>query len=139
VRWSATCRRAEPGFTLIELVVALAVVALGLSFVLPRLTQWVDRLAFSLRQQRFEEALARLGGEAKRSGRTIVLNSVNPAGNAGDPPPAIELPSGWIMTVEPPIAFRYDGLCTGGIVRLRFPAGMTAYRLEAPYCRPEAM
>ena len=137
VKPSAIFRRADAGFTLIELVVALAVVALGLGFVLPRLTQWADRLVFSMRQQQLEDALAGLGNSARRSGRTIILRSANPGG-AGEPSP-IELPSSWVLTVEPPIAFRYDGLCTGGIVRVRFPGGETAYRLNAPYCRPEAM
>jgi len=103
VKRSATSQRVDKGFTLIELVVALAIIGLGLSFVLPRMMAWVDRLAFSTRQQQFE------------------------------------LPSSWSLTVEPPIAFRYDGVCTGVKVRLSFPAGERSYRLQSPYCRPEAM
>jgi len=34
-------------------VIALAIAGLGLTIVLPRMTAWVDRLAFSMRQQRF--------------------------------------------------------------------------------------
>lgn len=132
------CPRVDQGFTLIELVIALAVVGLSLSFALPRLTTWVERLAFSMRQQRFEDALSELGSTARRSGRTVILRSTNPVPNAAEPSP-IELPSGWVLNVEPPIAFRYDGICTGGTVHLNFPAGQQTYRLQAPYCRPEAM
>ncbi len=119
-------------------MVALAIVGLGLTFVLPKLTAWVDRLAFSMRQQRFEDTLAELGSSARRSGRTVVLRSINLALNSAEPSP-IELPSNWTLTVEPPIAFRYDGICTGGTVRLKFPAGERIYRLQPPYCRPEAL
>ncbi len=134
----ATSPRVDQGFTLIELVIALAIVGLGLSFALPRLTTWVDRLAFSMRQQRFEDALAGLGSRARRSGRTVILRSTNVVPNSTEPSP-IELPSAWVLSVEPPIAFRYDGICTGGTVRLNFPAGEKTYRMHAPYCRPEAM
>jgi len=138
VKRSATSQRADNGFTLIELVVALAIVGLGLTFVLPRMMAWADRLAFSARQQRFEDALAELGSRARRSGRSVVLRSTDLAPNPNEPFP-IELPSSWSLTVEPPIAFRYDGICTGGKVRLSFPAGERSYRLRPPYCRPEAM
>jgi prepilin-type N-terminal cleavage/methylation domain-containing protein len=137
-RQSAICRRAEPGFTLIELVVALAIVGLGLTLVGPRLTDWADRLAYSMREQRFEEALAGLGNQARRDGRTLVLHSTELSSRTAEPLP-IELPSSWTLTVEPPIAFRYDGICTGGTVRVRFPAGEKSYRLPPPFCRPEAM
>ena len=138
MRRSAICRRVDAGFTLIELVIALAVVGLGLSLVLPKLTSWVDRLAFSMRQQRFEDALAGLGSSARRSGHTVVLRSTGSAPSNTEPLP-IELPSSWTVTVEPPISFRYDGICTGGTVRLSFPAGEQTYRLQPPYCRPEAL
>lgn len=135
---SAISQRADKGFTLIELVIALAIIGLGLSFVLPRMMAWVDRLAFSARQQQFEDALAELGSRAHRSGRSVVLRSTDLAAHSNEPAP-IELPSNWSLTVEPPIAFRYDGICTGGKVRLSFPAGEKSYRLQSPYCRPEAM
>ncbi len=135
---SATSQRVDKGFTLIELVVALAIIGLGLSFVLPRMMEWVDRLAFSTLQQQFEDALAELGSRARHSGRSVVLRSSDLATHTNEPSP-IELPSSWSLTVEPPIAFRYDGVCTGGKVRLSFPAGERSYRLQSPYCRPEAM
>ena len=135
---SATSQRVDKGFTLIELVVALAIIGLGLSLVVPRMMAWVDRLAFSARQQQFEDALAELGSRARRSGRSVVLRSTDLAAHTNEPSP-IELPSSWSLTVEPPIAFRYDGVCTGGKVRLSFPAGERSYRLQSPYCRPETM
>jgi prepilin-type N-terminal cleavage/methylation domain-containing protein len=138
VNRSATSPRADKGFTLIELVIALAIIGLGLTFILPRMMAWVDRLAFSARQQQFEDTLAELGSRTRRSGRSVVLRSTDLAPGSHQASP-IELPSSWSLTVEPPIAFRYDGLCTGGKVRLNFPAGERSYRLQAPYCRPEAM
>jgi len=73
-----------------------------------------------------------------REGNLVGGRSINLALNSAEPSP-IELPSSWTLTVEPPIAFRYDGICTGGTVRLKFPAGERIYRLQPPYCRPEAL
>src|SRR6266404_3135418 len=90
VKRSATSHRVDEGFTLIELVIALAIAGLGLTIVLPRMTAWVDRLAFSMRQQRFEDTLAELGSSARRSGRTVVLRSINLALNSAEPSPRSE-------------------------------------------------
>lgn len=138
VRWSDFCRRADAGFTLIEIVVAIAIVGLALGFVLPRLSGLLDRLGSSTRQQRFEDHLAALGSEARRTGHTVLLRSIDPQKKPATKP-AIELPSDWSLVVDPPITFNYNGVCTGGIVHLSFPGGERRYRLLAPYCRVEAL
>jgi prepilin-type N-terminal cleavage/methylation domain-containing protein len=138
VRWSDFCRRVDAGFTLIEIVVAVAIVGLALSFVLPRLSGMLDRLGSSMRQQRFEDRLAALGGEARRTGHTVLLRSTEPQAKPATKP-VIELPSDWSLVVDPPITFSYNGMCTGGTVRLSFPGGERHYRLVAPYCRVEAL
>ena len=124
---------------MIEVVVAITVIGLALTFVLPRLTGWIDRLELSSAQQKLEDALAGLGAKARRDGRTIFLRSSRPgAANAADEA-QVELSRGWAYEADPPIAFRYDGLCTGGTVRLITPSGEKAYRLAAPYCRPQPL
>src|SRR5467141_3332414 len=100
----ASFPRADDGFTLIEVVVALAVIGLTLTFVLPRMAGWLDGLGFSAKQQRLEDSLAEMGVKARRSGHPIFLRSsdkiADPANTA-----AIELPHGWTLTVDPPILF----------------------------------
>jgi len=126
----------DGGFTLIELVVVLVVVGLMVGFVLPRTASWIDRLWVSSQQQRVEDALAEMAAKARRSGQTISLASSQNATKPEDAA-AIELPPGWALVVDPPIVFRSNGLCTGGTVRLTFPGGESAYRLVAPFCRPQ--
>jgi hypothetical protein len=43
------------------------------------------------------------------------------------------------LTVEPPVVFQYDGLCSGGTVRLTFPGGESNYQLSPPFCRPQPL
>jgi type II secretory pathway pseudopilin PulG len=123
---------------LIELVVALAVVGLMLTFTLPKMAGWLDRVGFSDKQQQVEDSLAGLGEKARRSGHTILLRSSDPSMDATNAAP-IELPRGWTLTVEPPIVFKYDGLCMGGTVRLSFPGGEKTYRFAPPFCRPQPL
>src|SRR6202011_5694894 len=101
VKRSATSQRVDKGFTLIELVVALAIIGLGLTFVLPRMMAWVDRLAFSTRQQRFEDALGELGTRERPRGRLFVVRSTDLAPNSTEPPP-FELQPTWSLPAEPP-------------------------------------
>src|ERR1051325_297788 len=138
VRWSDICRRADAGFTLIEVVIALAIVALSLSLVLPRLSGLLDRLTASARRQEFEDALSELGSTARRNGRTIVLQSSDAEKKAKNGAP-IDLPAGWSLAVDRPIIFRYDGMCTGGTVVLSFPGGEQRCQLSPPYCRLDAL
>jgi prepilin-type N-terminal cleavage/methylation domain-containing protein len=135
---SATCLRAERGFTLIELVVALAVIGLILTISLPRLSGWLDRFGFSSKEQRVHDSLAGLADTARRAGRSVYLRSSDRSANAADSA-AIELPNGWTLTVEPPILFRYDGVCTGGTARVTVPEGELKYRLDPPFCHPQPL
>ena len=130
--------RAEGGFTLIELVVALAVVCLILTVTLPRMLGWLDRFGFASKEQRVHDSLAGLAETARRAGRTVYLRSSGKSAKAADSA-AIELPSGWTLTVEPPIIFRYDGVCTGGTARVTFPEGELSYRLDPPFCHPQPL
>jgi prepilin-type N-terminal cleavage/methylation domain-containing protein len=135
---SAIYRRAESGFSLIELVVALAVIGLMLSFTLPRLSGWVDRFGFSNDEQRVTDSLAGLGEVARRAGRTLLLRSTARSVSSADGA-IVDLPRGWTLTVEPPIVFRYDGICTGGTARITSPGGERSYRLDPPFCRPQPL
>jgi prepilin-type N-terminal cleavage/methylation domain-containing protein len=130
--------RAEGGFTLIELVVALAVVGLILTVTLPRMSGWLDRFGFASKEQRVHDSLAGLTETARRAGRTVYLRSSDKSANSSDSA-AVELPSGWTLTVEPPIIFRYDGVCTGGTARVTFPEGELSYRLDPPFCHPQPL
>lgn len=133
----ACCRlRNDSGFTLIEMVVALAVAGLMLGLVLPFASGWLYRLRQSARLQSVEDVLAGLPEKARRTGRTFELHSIGRDSTLSDAFP-IELEAGWALTVETPIVFRYDGICTGGSLTLTFPGGETAYRLDPPFCRPQ--
>jgi len=136
---SVSCRRPEvAGFTLIEIVIALAVVGLIIGLVIPIAGGWLARLGRSSQLQAVEDALAALPEKARRSGHSISLGTIE-ASPKPDDGASIALRPDWALIVEKPIVFRYDGFCTGGSLRLTFPGGESAYRLDPPFCRPQRL
>lgn len=110
---SAFCRhadaRARRGFTLLELLLVMALAALLTGLVAPRMWQWVEgaRLRAGVDAARASlEALPRQAfGEARRV-------SVG-AGGA-----SLRLPEGWRLELSAPLVYEANGMTTGGRVRL---------------------
>ena len=123
------------GFTLIELLVALAILGGIMAIAVPSMVKFYDRLSFSLAREDVEREIAGLGSLARAQGRSLVLRSWPDQKNAEERP-LVVLPKGWTIEVDPPIAYRFDGLCMGGhmvivVDQQRFP-----YHLDPPFCRP---
>lgn len=140
-------RRAKAGgFTLLELLLAMALLAFVVSLALPRLEQLYLRFLFWLDQDQIEREIAGLGARAYLEGRTLRLATwplPPPRPGAPRPPPEPEigepvrltLPEGWRVVVDPPILYRPDGACSGGSVAIESGEVRRSFRLDAPRCR----
>lgn len=102
---SAVRTAAQRGFTLLEILVVLAMVGLMSALALPQFSVISDRLEFSLNRESFERELSGLGYRALTEGRPMVLSGKYPR-NPKDTPvpsadedkfPAVSLP----MDLEP--------------------------------------
>lgn len=136
------------GFTLLELLLAMALLAFVVSLALPRLEQMYLRFVFWLDQDRIERELAGLSARAYLEGKTLRLATwplPPPRPDAPRTPPEPEigepvrlsLPEGWRVVVDPPILYRPDGACSGGSVAIESGEVRRSFRLEAPRCRPK--
>jgi prepilin-type N-terminal cleavage/methylation domain-containing protein len=145
---SAIHRRPDKagGFTLLELLLAMALIAFVVSLALPRLEQLYLRFVFWLDQDRVEREIAGLGARAYLEGKTLRLATwplPPPRPGAPRPPAEVEvgepvrltLPEGWRVVVDPPILFRPDGACSGGAVAIESGEVRRSFRLDAPRCR----
>jgi prepilin-type N-terminal cleavage/methylation domain-containing protein len=130
-RTSASCRRADPrragpaagGFTLLELLLVLALVALLTGLVAPKLWQWVQsaRLRAGIDTARAElEALPRRAFDAAER---IAVDAKGP----------LRLPDGWRLEVAPALVYEANGMTAGARLRLIADGGVAAdWRIEAP-------
>lgn len=117
----------QAGFTLIEILIALTIIAAVGALAMPPLARMYDRVTYSLAREDVEREIAGLGERARHEGHSLDLVSKSSL---------IALPSGWALTADPPIHYRFDGLCLGGRVTLDSGEQSLVYRLDPPFCRP---
>ena len=120
--------RVVAGFTLLELLVVLALMALALGIVLPRLDVMAEGFTAASERETLIEAVASLGLVARATGQPIDFNG------GLDRLPG-ELPQGWSIETEAPIRFHASGACDGGQVLLRKGRREFLYELNPPRCR----
>ena len=132
------------GFTLVEVVVALAVLASLIAIASPQFIKLYARARASLEQEDLERQLLELPQKVRDGGRAGILTdpSAGPTRSAADmgfdEPQMlrIDLPEGWSMQVPKPIFYHFTGACDGGEVTLSLPPLALHYVLTAPLCRP---
>jgi hypothetical protein len=124
-------QRALLGYSLIEVIVVLALLTLVTSIVIPNLSSTLDRYRLQSNQDEVLIQLSGLGYLAYQKQQFFVLY---PDVDVGD---VIDLPEGWAIELENPIMFQANGVCSGGEVRLVYKQEAEAFLLPAPFCRPE--
>ena len=172
---SAFCpRRSKPsrnpaprdarGFTLLEILVVLALVGLMTAFSLPQISVMQDRIAFTLSRESFETELSGISYAAFKQGRPMILAGTYPRkpGDAsvlpgegaspfrevlflqpGQLKPTLpidvteakfDLPEDWSMSIAEPIVYQASGYCTGGKIDVKIGDQRYTYDLKAPTC-----
>ena len=123
----------QQGYTLLEIVVVLAIMGLVAAMVAPAAVRSID----SWRRQADTDALAEqvrsLPGRARARGRAIVIDD---EALAGEDPPLRGEP-GWVLSVPTPWRVHANGVCDGGPLVARDPAGNErAWQVQGPFCDP---
>jgi prepilin-type N-terminal cleavage/methylation domain-containing protein len=132
------CHASVAGFTLLELVVVLLLLALMTSMALPRMQRWHDAV-----QARAQGAavLDQLRAAAFAAGARRMRLALT-ASSLADAVPAAEsqllhlsLPPGWVATRVEEAAFLANGLCEPGALELRSDRGVDLrLRISGPRC-----
>jgi len=145
-------RMAPAGFTLLELLVVLAIMAGLIAIAAPQFSQLYSRVRASFERADLEQQLLELPQLVRQRGRGGVLldpsQELAPGSAAADivPPGSggfeqwetlrLNLPPGWAMRVPKPVFYRFNGACGGGEVDFSAPPALLHYNLIAPLCRP---
>ena len=134
MRTSGSCRRSEPGpapgFSLLEMLVVLALISIMVALVAPRLAGTVRAIASSGERAETVRQRELLPLLARSQGQPIVA-----AADAALVAEGLAFPDGWRATALDPLRIAANGICQPG--RLRVEGGGTAeeWTLAAPDCR----
>jgi prepilin-type N-terminal cleavage/methylation domain-containing protein len=108
-------RRALRGFTLVELVVVLALVAMATGLVAPAVMRGVDAARERGARADIRVLLEGMPVRAYQGGAVLEMDAT--ALRRLVP----ELPEAWRIEVDPPLRYAPNGVAAGGVVRLLIP------------------
>lgn len=157
-------RQRQQGFTLLELLVVLAIVGMISAVAMPQLSTLTDRVQYAIDRETFQRALATLPYEAYKQRQDFVIAEVKKEDDEQPPavlqfevpssmpngtleniiipgpidvqPAPLPLPKGWRLEVKNPIIYRQSGFCSGGRLTVRVGRTPFEYDLAAPNCEP---
>jgi len=128
------------GFTLLEVLVTLALMALAASLVVPGLSAGLNSAGRHAARLTLEGRVLELRRTAMNENQAYSLGLASRADvAAGALEGGLQLPPGWTYTAEPGITFYPDGTCSAGVVTLAGEAGRAggSYVISPPQCRPQ--
>ena len=125
--------QAARGFTLVETIVVLALIALITSIVFPNFIKLYDNTILGSQKEDILSQISDLGFKAYVEGRHFRLTNVQ----GGDMQAVVAIPDGWQLSTLEPVIYKPNGVCLGGEVTLSNGEQRETFKLKAPYCRPE--
>lgn len=119
-----------PGFTLLELVVVLALLGLATALVAPAGFRTIASWRRATEVDAALGALVALGAQAQLQGRALRLDA--------GPVPAKQVPGvpeGWTVVLAQPLTIQANGACGGARGELHAEGYVRPFELQAPFCR----
>ena len=121
------------GFTLLEVIVVLAIMGMVAAVVAPAAVRGIDSWRRQADMDALGEQVRALPGRARASGKAITID--DDALAAEEPP--LRMAPGWTLSVPEPWQVHANGVCDGGPLVARDPAGNErAWQVQGPFCDP---
>ena len=134
MRTSGSCRRSEPGrapgFSLLEMLVVLALISIMVALVAPRLAGTVRAIASSGERAETVRQLELLPLLARSQGQPIVAATDAPLVAEG-----LAFPDGWRATALDTLRVAANGICHPARLRVEGGGTVEEWALAAPDCR----
>lgn len=119
------------GFSLLEMLVVLAILGLAAGLVAPSLFRTVDRVQLAGEREAVQRLILGLPVFARRNGQAIVweAETVAPA------PAGLSWPEGWQVYPLTPLHVGANGWCSGASLEVRGPGETIRLQVRPPDCR----
>ena len=120
-------RRRGAGFTLLELVVVLALLGLATALVAPQGFRMIESWRHATD---VDAALGAVAALARTQGRTLHFDAgLVPEGKVDG------VPEGWTIVLDAPLVVQANGACSATAGTLRSEGYERRFAVQAPYCR----
>jgi general secretion pathway protein G len=120
------------GFTLLEMIVVLAILGLATALVGPSAIRGIDSWRRQAELDSLLDQIRAMPGNARASGRVIVLNDEALKGK--DAP--LRVAGDWTLHVPEPWQVNANGVCEGGSVEIGNAHGQRLIAVASPFCDP---
>lgn len=124
--------RRPPGYTLLELVVVMAILAMATVIAAPTGYRMIRSWQEATQVEDVLQQLERLPGTVRASGRPLEGEP-----NAGIP--AVVLPEGWSLRMAIPLRVLANGACSDARGTLSTQQQSVDFRMLAPFCRVQRL
>lgn len=121
------------GFTLLEIMVALAVMALGMALVAPASFRMIASWQEASDVSRVLNHIAALPIQVRQRGRTLHIDQQTPAEEIRQ---LLGLPENWTMEFDNALIVHANGACEGSRATLITARQSIPIHIATPFCRP---
>ena len=118
------------GFTLLEMIVVLAILGLATALVAPATLRSIDSWQRKAAMDVLVDRIRALPGSARASGKPIVIDQASLASTA----PPLVVDAGWTLEVPKAWQVGANGVCQGGEVVVANHYGGQTIQVTAPFC-----
>lgn len=120
------------GFTLLEMIVVLAIMGLATAMVAPSMVRGIDSWRRQAVMDSLLDQIRALPGDARSRGRSIEISEASLASEAAP----LRVPAEWRLRTSRPWRVNGNGVCEGGTLQVGNDDGSRTVRVTGPFCDP---